>query len=324
METTPVTWSIATASAEGPDDQVSFRIELEPGGEHRDHLAVTNYSEQEVSFALTASDGVVSEAGNFGLLSGDADPTGAGAWIDVPEDVTVPARQTAVVPFTITVPEDALPGDHPGGVAATLAGGSEGIGLDAGVGVRVHLRVGGEIVPRIDLTEASGSYATSWNPLQPGTLDLAWTVHNSGNVRLGAHQVLEVLAPLGLDPGVAQQVVAQQREVLPGQSASFTASVEAWPFGRLTAQLTSTQEVVGADLVAVDLPTATTQVGVTAVPWPHLLALGILLLAIGRAVVRRRRSRERVARAVAEARAEGARGADAESSPSAVSHVTSR
>lgn len=127
-ETTPVTWGIGPATADGPDERVSFRLELEPGSEHSDHLAVTNYSERAVSFELTASDGVVSEAGDFGLLPDTEEPADAGAWIEVPEEVTVPAGESSVVPVTISVPEDALLGDHPAGVAATLAATLAGAG----------------------------------------------------------------------------------------------------------------------------------------------------------------------------------------------------
>lgn len=305
--TEPVTWSITPATADGPDDRVSVRLELEAGSEHRDHLAVTNYSEREVTFDLTAADGVVSEAGEFGLRPDTEPTTGAGGWLDLPGEVTVPAGESVVVPFTVTVPEDALPGDHPAGVAATLASTQEGVGLDAGVGLRLHLRVAGDVVPRVDVTDVSASYTTSWNPLEPGTLDVEWTVTNTGNVRLGSAQRLEVLGLLGLDPGVATEVRGEQRELLPGQSASVSAAVDAWPLGRLTARVVAEQQVVGDDAVDVALPTAVAETSTTAVPWPHALAAAALVLAVVVVLLRRRRQRRRLAQALAAARADGAR-----------------
>ncbi|MFD0511836.1 COG1470 family protein [Streptomyces aureus] len=47
----------------------------------------------------------------------------------------IPARTRAEVPFTVTVPADATPGDHPGAVVASANGRDSG--------VSVHLRVSG-------------------------------------------------------------------------------------------------------------------------------------------------------------------------------------
>src|SRR5699024_7766773 len=81
---------------------------------------------EDVTFALLASDGVVGESGAFDLLPSDVEPTDTGAWIDIEEEVALAAGESAVVPFTITVPEDALPGDHPGGIVASLSTAASG------------------------------------------------------------------------------------------------------------------------------------------------------------------------------------------------------
>src|SRR5699024_12647223 len=83
----------------------------------------------------------VGESGAFDLLPSDVEPTDTGAWIDIEEEVALAAGESAVVPFTITVPEDALPGEHPGGVVAylrTTARGEDGGagGLDSRAGAQ--------------------------------------------------------------------------------------------------------------------------------------------------------------------------------------------
>src|SRR5690606_6562309 len=130
-----------------------------------------------------------------------------------------------------------------------------------------------------------------------------WTVANTGNVRLGAEQVLDVAAPFGLDPGVEAHVVGNQYEILPGDSVTLRASVEAWPTFRLDAALTATPAVVGEDEGSGPLTAARAEVSAVAVPWPHLAALALLVLVVAGAVVSRRRRRARLERAIADARA---------------------
>lgn len=290
-----ITWGTAPANEDGPDERISFRVELEPGQSHEDHLAVINHSDRELAFALMASDGVITEAGTFDLLTGDAQPTGTGAWIELPEEVTVAAGDIAVVPFALDVPDDALPGDHPGGIVVTVASvpGDPAVTLDAGTGARIHLRVAGEVAPSIALTDVQATYHGTWNPLEPGVLDVEWTVVNDGNVRLGTSQVLDVVGALGLDAGVVRQDVGAQREVLPGQSVTLRTSVEAWPLGTLTAEVSAATAVVGEDVVDAALPTAVGTATAIAVPWPHLVLLGALVGLVVTAVVRRRRRRHR-------------------------------
>lgn len=291
------TWSVAPASPDGPDGRVSFRLELEPGAVHEDHIVVTNFSTHPATFALRAADGTLGPDGVFTVVRRAEASQAAGTWIEVADEVTVDGGVSVVVPWRLTVPTDALPGDHPAGIVASLASGADGeIAVDTGVGARVHLRVGGDVVPAVVLADVRTAWTPSWNPLEPGVLELHWTVVNEGDVRLGASQVLDVVGPLGSDPGVARQVLASQPELLPGHSGTFRASVEAWPLGRLAATLTSTPTVLGEDRVDAPLRTHRADVVVWAVPWVHVGGL-LVLLACGAALVLRRRRRRAVGRA---------------------------
>lgn len=311
-----LTWSIAPSLQEAPDsasddedpqERVSFRVELEPGETLEDEVVVTNFSEEELTFDLITSDGIVTEEGLFDLLPDPAESEGSGTWIDIDEQVTVPAGDSATVPFTLTVPEDALPGDHPAGIAARVAADGNALSLDAQVGARIHLRVAGDIVPTVAIDDVEAHYTPSWNPFAPGVLSVDWTVENTGNVRLGSEQTLGVEGLFGLSAGVAEQAVASQREILPGQSTANSVEVEAWPLGLLTASLTATQNVVGDDEIAVELTSATSETKTWAVPWVYLIALLLLVALVVTMVVRRRRRQRTMADALAAARAEGRR-----------------
>ncbi|MGK5734281.1 COG1470 family protein [Streptomyces sp. URMC 124] len=118
-------WSAAPApagtEAPGPDDRASFYLEGAPGTVLTDTLSVVNPADRERSFALR----------------------GAGPWIALARrEVRVPARTRANVPFTVTVPGDAEPGDHSGAVVVN--------GEGREVPVRLALRVsGGPALPAL-------------------------------------------------------------------------------------------------------------------------------------------------------------------------------
>ncbi|MEK8107066.1 hypothetical protein NKG94_21505 [Micromonospora sp. M12] len=59
------------------------------------------------------------------------------------ERVTVGPNETRVVPFTITVPKGATPGDHPAGIAATVTSTGGTVSVESRVGFRVMVRVNG-------------------------------------------------------------------------------------------------------------------------------------------------------------------------------------
>ncbi len=177
------------------------------------------------------------------------------------------------------------------------------------VGVRVHLRVTGEIEPTVAITDVDVKYDPSINPFAPGRLEISYTVTNTGNVRLSSRQQAEIAGLFGLPTGAdtgESGLVGEQAEILPGQSAEVAAEIEGvWPLGRVTTEIVASQQAAGADtpFEVVELVSATA--AVWAVPWPQLL---VLLLVVGLLLVwrrRRRAQRRKVEQLVAAARAEG-------------------
>ncbi|GAA3212441.1 hypothetical protein ACFP63_09585 [Oerskovia jenensis] len=295
------TWAVEPATAEGPDGRVSSRLTVDPGGRVTDHVTVTNFSDHPATFDVYASDGVVTADGQFDLLPAGTAPVDGGAWITVGEGdaagqtqrVEVGAASSVTVPFTVAVPADATPGDHPAGVVAALArpeGDGSAVTFDTRVGARVHLRVAGELVPVLALTDVRATYEPSWNPFAPGAVRVDYTVANEGNVRLGADTQVTSAGLFGWN---ARDVVAPaQREVLPGQEASGTVVLDGvWPLGKVSGDLTTTPLVVGDDVVEVALAPATGSYAAWTLPW---VQLGTVLVLVGAvlAVLRARRRRE--------------------------------
>ncbi|MEE6280748.1 hypothetical protein [Georgenia sp. MJ170] len=308
-----ITWGIVPADAEGGDGRVSMRHEVDPGDVIEDFVEVMNYSDRAVVFDLVSSDGLIGPEGAFDLLPSAAEPVDVGSWVEIAASVEVPAQESAVVPFTLTVPGDALPGDHPGGIAASVSRVGESpdgpqVGFDSRVGTRIHLRVSGELAPQVTISDLTTRYEPSWNPLQPGTLHVDYTVQNDGNVRLGSVQSATVEGLFGAS-AVGNAVLGEQREVLPRQEARMSAEIPGvWPLGLLDTAVYAEQSVVGEDVV--DAALSSTRAGTTvwAVPWLHLALIVVLAGLVGwRLRLRKRRARAvdaAVAAAVARAREE--------------------
>lgn len=317
------TWSLQPASEGAPDGRVSLRQVLDPGQVATDAVAITNFSAQPVSYDIYASDGTVTADGSFDLIPEDEEATDGGTWIAVgavagstPRDgggitLEVPAETVVSIPVEIAVPADASPGDHPAGIVAELAQAGDGVQLTSRVGVRVHLRVTGDIVAELSPEGVSVSYAPSWNPFAPGIATIDYTVANAGNVRLGADTTVSAAGPFGLAP---VKTSAEQREVLPGDGAPGTVQLEVWPMFVAWGAVSAEPVVVGEDDVDAELRSGSVGFLLPAIPWPTLLYLALIVGAVLLLRAQRKRSaaciQARVDAAVAAATAKASVEAD--------------
>ncbi|MFC8682841.1 hypothetical protein ACFT30_15085 [Microbacterium ureisolvens] len=312
------TWSLAPATADGPDSRISLRHVVEAGQSIDDFVTLTNFSSHPATFDVYASDGLVTASGDFDLLPPGEAPVDGGAWISVGAvaggtteagalTVEVQPETSITIPLTITVPAGATPGDHPAGIVAQFVPEGDGPVQTANrVGVRAHLRVDGDVVAAIAPVAVSASYEPSWNPFTPGVLRIEHRLENSGNVRLGAHTRTSVTGPFGLSPADSSE---QTREVLPGQSSPSSVRLEVWPLFLTFGAVTVDPLVVGED--EVDAPgVSASSFTVWTVPWSQLVLLLIVTGAVVLVITLRRRSRAavqaRIDEAVEKAREEGA------------------
>lgn len=308
-----VTWSVSPADAAGPDGRAWVELELDPGEGATEHLAVRNFSAEEITFRITAADGYFTDTGRFNMLPSDQESTGSGTWISVDETMTVAPNAMAVVPFEVDVPDDAAPGDHAAGIAASISSvnvGADGtrLGVESRVGFRVMTRVTGELRPSLDVVSVTGTYDTSWNPFERGTIDLTTTLANGGNVRLD----VAASALLGdrRSPDPSDDDASRPVELLPGDERVVAIAVpEVWPLGFAVVRMELSAREVGLDGSGQALEPVVREVFVWTMPWPHLLiALAVALVVGGLLWGRRRRTRE-IERLVREAQEEGRRSA---------------
>ncbi|MCB7136441.1 DUF916 domain-containing protein [Cellulosimicrobium marinum] len=321
-----ITWSVTPADEDGPDGRRWVDLEADPGATLTEHLAVTNFGDVPATFALTAADGYLTANGRFNMLPSDQESTAAGTWFTVQDEVEVDPDETVVVPYTIAVPANATPGDHPAGVAASIRSTSTGeggtnLGVESRVGFRVTTRVTGEVQPVLVVDDVRASYTPSWNPFAAGDLRVSYDVVNEGNVRLGADGTVEASGLFGL---LSRDADAEPlTEVLPGGSLASTVDVDqVWPLGPVTTTVTLTPVPVADDEIEAALDPVTVSVTTWAIPWPQLLLAAIVVVIVLGVRDERRRRRKRLDAMLARARDEGRRSAGGDDAPSGTSVST--
>ena len=294
--TQSLTWSVQPSSQKKPDDRSSFTYQdFTPGSTHEDYVAVDNFSTTAQTFSVYASDAFNTAAGGFDLLAAGKQPTDVGAWVHLAaSSVRVPARSSVIVPFTVAVPADATPGFHVGGIVASLsslgtsADGSQ-VRVDRRVGARIYLQVTGPLRPALQVEHLQVQYHDSWNPARPGSATVSYTLANTGNVPLAAHQSLHsagLLGVFGADPKLADAPL-----LLPGNSIRLTVQLpHAWPGVQLDASL---QVAPYTSVITLLQPAASVRASGSAwaVPWVWLaIVVALVLVWWGRRRLRRRRA----------------------------------
>lgn len=302
-EEEPVTWSVRPSDASGEDGRSWAEWDADPGEARTDHMVVTNHGSTEVEFQLSAADGYFTDTGRFNMLPSDHESEDAGTWIELPDSVVVPPGGAEVVPFTVTVPDDATPGDHPAGVAASVLSDGEGnIGVESRVGFRVMTRVEGELVAALDAS-ASGSYDGELNPFLPGGIDVAYDIENSGNMLLRTQPTVTVAGPFGIGSQTIQG--AEIAEIAPGETRRGSIRIpDAWPLFTYTVSVEAEPRAVSEQPPIGGAAAVRADAQITAVPWPQLVVVLIAIALLVWGLAHRRREHERVAGLIAQAREE--------------------
>lgn len=308
-----ITWAVKPAP--GPDGKTRAAVvnELDPGQSASDSFTVTNLSAERVTFQLTSADGFLNSDGRFDILPSDTPSVDAGTWITLPDEVTIDPSATVDVPFTVSVPEDAEPGDHIAGIAAVLITGGQdesgsNVDVESRVGFRVTTRVTGEALPAVEISSVTSDYRLNWNPFQPGRLTIDYTLRNTGNLRFTvAGQVSAQGHSVDYQPAAGQSAT----ELFPGDERQLSQQIDdIWPLFLVPGDISIDPQVTLLDGTPIEVEPTVASFTAVAIPLPQLLVLLGLALIIGAVFWDRRRSRKRTEELVAEAREEGRREAE--------------
>lgn len=288
-------------AADGAVDQSRsrFSYQVEPGQLITDEYLVQNTGSTAQKVTVYATDAFNSEDGNFALLDGAKKPKDVGTWITFDGGATqvvidLPAGASQVLPFTMTTPADAFPGDHAGGIIVSALTEAGQISLDRRVAIRMYVRVKGDLQANLTMSSLAASYSGSVNPFD-GKVSLTMTVKNTGNVALGATTVTNVRGLLGIP--LSGDVNIEVPELLPGTTRTLTVVVPGvGPWILLSPHVTLAANVDKGALNAGPLPTAERETNMFVMPWVLLIVL--LLIVVVVLILRfRRRTNDRRAQA---------------------------
>ncbi|PWK73626.1 GTP-binding protein Era [Streptomyces sp. CG 926] len=266
-------WSVSPV-ANTVGQRPSFYLAAAPGRSVADAVTLTNRTDRPRTFRLYVADAYnTARDGGFAVRGPEEPRRATAAWAKLDrERVTVAAHGSVAVGFTLTVPDRAEPGDHPGAVvaleerpAAARPDAGRGIGVQQAVAARLYLRVTGPTAPALTVRGVTvrrrGSGA-----------DISYTLTNIGNVTLRPRAGLTATGVLGRSL-LARELGGLPAELLPGQEVRLSARWEGapraeWAEVTVRARADGTTAQGRADLA--DHPSFTAVAALVAVIWSAL------------------------------------------------------
>lgn len=280
---TDADWTVRTADNDFGSDRDNYDYTLDPGERLDDGLVVTNNGTAPLDLAVYTADAFTTNKGQLDLRTRNVSPTGVGAWTHPAQDhLTIQPGQSKEVPFTVSVPANATPGDHIGGIVTSLTQGN----VERRVGVRLQLRVGGTLEPALSVEGVDVRY--SGTAFGKGDATITYAIHNTGNAILAARQAVTVSGPFG-SWRVPATRVDDSPHLLPGETWHVSVPVHGVaPTVQLTATVTLVPLLTDAVGSTAPLPAAETTTHAWAIPWVLLLLVAACVIAVLVLVSRRR------------------------------------
>ncbi len=229
-----------------------LNLKADPGQTVTAVIQLTNVSNGPMVMTAQANDFAAKDENgdpNIILNTSAAVPYSLRAWVQLPSQFTLAAKQTKTLSIPIVVPANGEPGGHYGVIrftgAAPGASGS-GVSLSASIGSLILLQVSGNIQERASLADfysATPQFAPK-SFFQNGPIGFVTRVSDDGNVHLRPTGSITIKNMIGKrvallrvngDPSDIQN---QPKNVLPSSIRKFQVTFsKKWLFGRYTAHL---------------------------------------------------------------------------------------
>ena len=215
----------AKAHESNPKLPSYFSHTLAPGALMADEALVMNSGDVPVTLRLYAADATTAINGGTGFANDGEEKNGVAGWLSLPmSELSLQPGETKVVPFLISVPSDALPGQHVAGLVLEAApSGAEpsGGGGTAGFVVKVVRRAGLAVLidvpgPHVAGLEITGVCFREQDDDQGATFEVA--VRNTGNVFVRGQGSLVIADPKGTD---LASIPIKMDTVLAGDATHF-------------------------------------------------------------------------------------------------------
>lgn len=145
-------------------DRAWFLNTVQSGQKVTRTAEIINDFDREATINLFAKDATQTLDGSFTFIENDQPNTEVGSWISLSKtQVTLPAKSSTQVEFTITVPSNTQSGEYAGAIAVQEStnpnADQQGVQLQTRIGARVYLTVGSNL--------ASGFEVKNFNAMTP-------------------------------------------------------------------------------------------------------------------------------------------------------------
>ena len=283
-----LTWSLAPVDNTHGTGRPNFSYVLEPGTELTDAVSIRNQSTTALTLQVYAADGFTTTSGDLDLLPAGQASVDLGAWVTpAVTEVKLAPGESEEVSFTVAVPADANPGDHPGGIVTSHTTAEGTVQVDQRFGLRIHARVPGELTVAADVADVWTHADRAWNPFGTTDVQVNYDLTNTGNARTFFTYQADLSGPLGLG---ATSVNGELTEVLPGSTLQPQLELPGMlPLFFLSGDLLLTPQAVDGQVgqvIVVPLQTWT-------FPWGGMgVVLLIVVIAVTIGVIRARQSWE--------------------------------
>lgn len=197
--------------------QSIFIFTLKPGEGSDDGVKIFNNTKQSRTISVYPVDSQLASGGAFSCAQKVEQKKDVGGWITMSQDkVTIPAGQSQVVPFTVTVPAKVDVGEHDGCIAMQDSSSDNksdkgGVVLSFRSAIRVAVTIPGKIVKQLQIL------SITTHRTDGGNIIVAPTLKNTGNVSLDT-KLTSSLAPI-LGAGRSSNISTYP--ILPRSSASW-------------------------------------------------------------------------------------------------------
>lgn len=243
-------WMATNASAQSSSTTISisppvFELSANPGEQITNSIRVSNLSDDaQTIFVDKRNFTALGEEGAVDLTEDDT-PYSLASWIAVDRDgVTIPAQESEVFDFTISVPANAEPGGHFGSIVfktepGELPEGEAGAAVGQEVGALLLVRIAGDI----DEQAGVASFDVAGGLHEKGPITFETRIENTGNVHVKPRGMITINNMFGREVAT---VPLDERNVLPDaiRKVDTVWDDSSLRFGRYTADLSM---VYGAD-----------------------------------------------------------------------------
>ncbi|WP_436777240.1 WxL protein peptidoglycan domain-containing protein [Yinghuangia sp. YIM S09857] len=283
-------WSVDPFVPPGTDqnNRRYFFLEAAAGETVTDTVVVANTSNRKLTFKVFGADAFNTPRDGAFSVRRLGDPMkGVGLWLKVgngQDTVEVEPGTRVAIPFQIVIPANATSGDHVGGIMAlnneTIGQQQEGqlrVDLKMQVGARIYLKVRGPSLPAMDVRDVRVERATGFGEFfGSDKAVIRYTITNTGNVIIRPQTELKVSGLFGRTLLTKKSDPGNQIEIFPGEKVELVQTWNDAPLlDRVDVQVSAVTEQENQRL------TDKSSTSYTAVPWPALLVLALLLIGGG-------------------------------------------